>query len=69
MLASVSSRADLGRDFGAGLTEAELVYLRDHEWAHDAEDALYRRTKLGLHLTEAQRQDVADFLQKTAAVV
>jgi glycerol-3-phosphate dehydrogenase len=69
VLAEVRTAADLGRDFGAGLTEAELVYMRDHEWAHDAEDALYRRTKLGLHLTEAQRADVAAFLARSAAVV
>jgi glycerol-3-phosphate dehydrogenase len=65
----VTSQAEAGRDFGAGLTEAELIYLRDHEWAHDMQDALYRRTKLGLHMSEEQREGVAQFLQKTAAVV
>ncbi|EGD58426.1 FAD dependent oxidoreductase [Novosphingobium nitrogenifigens DSM 19370] len=40
---------DLGRDFGGGLTEAELVYLYRNEWARTAEDVLWRRSKLGLH--------------------
>ncbi len=69
VFSGVKTAGDAGRDFGAGLTEAELIYMRDHEWAHDMEDALYRRTKLGLHMTEEQRQAVAAFLQKTAAVV
>ncbi len=69
VFASVTTQADAGRDFGAGLTEAELIYMRDHEWAHDMQDALYRRTKLGLHMSEQQRQAVSAYLQKTVAVV
>ncbi|MBX3527298.1 MAG: glycerol-3-phosphate dehydrogenase, partial [Rhodoblastus sp.] len=37
------------RDFGAGLTAAEIDYLVAREWAMTAEDILWRRTKLGLH--------------------
>ncbi len=55
-------RSDLGRDFGAGLSEAELIYLRDHEWAQSAEDVLWRRSKLSLHMSAAERQGVADYL-------
>ena len=43
--------ADLGRDFGGGLTEAEVRYLIENEWARKADDVLWRRSKLGLHLT------------------
>jgi glycerol-3-phosphate dehydrogenase len=49
----------LGEDFGAGLTERELGYLTQHEWAMTADAVLWRRTKCGLHMTEAQRQRVA----------
>jgi len=49
---------DLGEDFGAGLSERELRYSMEHEWARTAEDVLWRRTKCGLHMTEAQRQRV-----------
>ncbi len=46
--------ADLGRTFGADLTEAELRYLVDTEWARTAEDVVWRRSKLGLHLSAEQ---------------
>jgi glycerol-3-phosphate dehydrogenase len=39
-----------GEDFGAGLTSAEVDYLVTHEWARTAEDILWRRTKIGLHI-------------------
>lgn len=47
---------DLGEDLGYGLTEREVVYLRDHEWARSADDVLWRRTKVGLHLDAGQRE-------------
>ena len=47
---------DLGRHFGAGLTEREIEYLRAEEWAVTAEDVLWRRTKCGLHMTEAEKR-------------
>jgi glycerol-3-phosphate dehydrogenase len=48
LLDGVTSAADLGKDFGAGLTEREVDYLVQNEWAVTAEDILWRRTKLGL---------------------
>ena len=48
--------ADLGAEVAPGLYEAELRYLMAHEWAACAQDVLWRRTKLGLHL----RPGVAD---------
>jgi glycerol-3-phosphate dehydrogenase len=53
---------DLGRDFGAGLSEAEIDYLRREEWAVTAEDVLWRRSKLGLHMSAAERDAVAEFM-------
>jgi len=50
---------DLGAEVAPGLFEAELAYLHTHEWALTAEDVLWRRTKLGLHLTAAERAGVA----------
>jgi glycerol-3-phosphate dehydrogenase len=49
----------LGEDYGAGLTEREVSYLMQHEWARSAHAVLWRRTKCGLHMTEAQRNRVA----------
>ena len=53
---------DLGRHFGAGLTEREINYLIAREWATTADDILWRRTKCGLHLDEGQRRSVASHL-------
>jgi glycerol-3-phosphate dehydrogenase len=50
ILGSAASMADLGRDFGQGLTEREVAHLVRHEFALTAEDVLWRRSKLGLHL-------------------
>ncbi len=62
MLKGARTASDLGRDFGASLTERELVYLAQHEWALSGEDVLWRRTKLGLRLTDAQKSAVAEFM-------
>lgn len=50
LLGGANSMADLGEDFGAGLTAAEVDYLVRREWARTAEDILWRRSKLGLHV-------------------
>jgi glycerol-3-phosphate dehydrogenase len=59
ILGSARCAADLGSDFGCGLTEAELDYLARDEWARTADDVLWRRSKLGLHLSKAQVEEVA----------
>jgi glycerol-3-phosphate dehydrogenase len=51
---------DLGNHYGAGLTDAEVDYLRAREWADSADDILWRRTKLGLHMTPVQREAFAN---------
>ena len=48
----------LGLEVAPGLFEAELNYLHRIEWANSADDVLWRRTKLGLHFTAAQRAAV-----------
>ena len=53
---------NLGEDLGAGLSERELRYFVEEEWARSAEDVLWRRTKCGLHMTEAQRERVRQVL-------
>jgi len=63
ILADARTEADLGENFGGGLCEAELRYLVANEWAREAPDVLWRRTKCGLHMTEAQRSRVAQFMR------
>lgn len=60
---------DLGRSFGADLTEAELQYLVEQEWARSAEDVLWRRTKLGLRLNHEQVRALSDYMDNAAAVM
>ena len=54
--------SDLGRDFGCGLSEAEIAYLREKEWARTADDILWRRSKLGLHMSAAQQRALREFI-------
>ena len=54
LLKNINSIYDLGKDFGHGLYEKEVEYLYLHEWAKCAEDILWRRTKLGLHMNDQQ---------------
>ncbi len=51
---------DLGAALGGGLTEREVIYQRDHEWALAPDDVLWRRTKCGLHMSEEQRNAAAE---------
>jgi len=60
VLGACKTRDDLGEDFGATLTEAEILYMVNEEWATSAEDVLWRRSKRGLHMTEAQRARVEE---------
>ena len=54
--------ADLGRNFGCGLSEAEVRHLQHHEWAQTAEDVLWRRTKLGLHMDAGEQAGLREFM-------
>lgn len=53
MLGTAKTMTDLGRDFGATLTEREVRYLMSDEWACTAEDVIWRRSKLGLRMSAA----------------
>jgi glycerol-3-phosphate dehydrogenase len=54
---------ELGEHLGAGLYTREVDYLRREEWAVEAEDILWRRTKLGLFMTPGQQAKLRDYLQ------
>jgi glycerol-3-phosphate dehydrogenase len=62
ILDNATSYADLGPRFGADLTLAEVRYLMEKEWAVDADDVLWRRTKLGLHFTETEKLALQRFM-------
>ena len=58
VLGDARSLSDLGQDFGGGLYEREVQYFVHHEWAQEAEDILWRRSKAGLHMSAAEREHV-----------
>ncbi len=62
VLGHARNLADLGRRFGPALTEAEVNYLIDQEWARSADDIIWRRSKLGLHMSKADQQALNDFV-------
>jgi glycerol-3-phosphate dehydrogenase len=55
--------AELGRDFGATLTEVEVRWLMEHEFARRAEDVVWRRSKLGLRMTPAEVAALDDWMR------
>jgi glycerol-3-phosphate dehydrogenase len=55
---------DLGRQFGHGLSEAELSYLMKEEWAATADDVLWRRTKLGLRYSAAEATALDQWMRR-----
>ena len=62
VLGEAKTPDDLGMRFGADLTAAEVRYLMQHEWAESAEDVLWRRSKLGLFFSPAQKEMLAGFM-------
>lgn len=66
LLASAQSAADLGRDFGATLTEAEVRWLMRHEFAQRAADVVWRRTKLGLRMSADQIAALDSYMTQAA---
>lgn len=67
LIGPAQSMADMGAAVVPGLHERELRFLQDQEWVMDADDALWRRSKLGLHCTPAQRAEVARWLSRSHA--
>jgi glycerol-3-phosphate dehydrogenase len=67
ILGAAKDWGDLGKIFGGGLTEAELRYLVNREWARTAEDVLWRRSKLGLHLNASEVRELQIWMQSIQA--
>ncbi|OKO68536.1 glycerol-3-phosphate dehydrogenase [Bradyrhizobium sp. NAS96.2] len=64
VLGDAKAKADLGPAFGAELTGAEVRYLMRREWARFPDDILWRRSKLGLTMPQADRDALAAFMAK-----
>ncbi|MEO1731927.1 MAG: glycerol-3-phosphate dehydrogenase, partial [Pseudomonadota bacterium] len=55
---------EMGVHIAGDLYAAELRYLMENEFAVSAQDVLYRRSKLYLHLSEEEQQRVADWIAR-----
>jgi glycerol-3-phosphate dehydrogenase len=56
---------DLGESFGL-LSAREVDYLMREEWAKTAEDILWRRSKLGLHLSADEQTALQTYLDRNS---
>jgi glycerol-3-phosphate dehydrogenase len=68
-LRDACTRRDLGQDFGGGLSAAEVDYCMTREWACTVEDMLWRRTKLGLRISDAGRAELRNYMATRCAGV
>ncbi|CDT12161.1 glycerol-3-phosphate dehydrogenase [Vibrio coralliirubri] len=67
LLEGANSEADLGIQFSSeahGVYQVEIDYLINEEMAMTDEDILWRRTKLGLYMSESEQQTVTDYLKE-----
>jgi glycerol-3-phosphate dehydrogenase len=62
LLGAACRPGDLGVDFGASLTEREVRWLMDREYARTAEDVVWRRSKLGLRLDAVEIARLDDWM-------
>ncbi|HEX6411192.1 MAG TPA: glycerol-3-phosphate dehydrogenase C-terminal domain-containing protein, partial [Sphingomicrobium sp.] len=64
ILAGAVTLDDLGPVLAGDLTAREVDYLVNVEWAWSAEDILFRRTKLGLHIDRSATGPLEDYLER-----
>ncbi len=67
LLGAAKSAEDLGEAFGATITARELDWVVAREWVRTGEDYLWRRTKLGLRLSEDERAAVDAYIRAATA--
>lgn len=67
LLEGATCESDLGIQFSSeahGVYQAEIDYLINQEMAMTEEDILWRRTKLGLYMSESEQQALSDYLKE-----
>ena len=62
ILGDAKTAGDLGAEFGATITAAELDWSIAREWVRKADDFLWRRTKLGLKVSAEQKARIDDHI-------
>lgn len=66
LLGGAKNLKDLGTDFGHGLLQAEVDYLIANEWAEEADDILFHRTRIGIRFSKKQQAELAAYMKKAA---
>lgn len=64
MLRGMKRVSDMGEHLGDQIYEFEISYLANVEWAMTAEDILWRRSKLGLHVSETTQKNIKKVLRR-----
>ncbi|WP_068115093.1 glycerol-3-phosphate dehydrogenase [Tropicimonas marinistellae] len=67
LLAGATCAEDLGKSFGATITERELDWVIDREWVQCAEDFVWRRTRIGLRLTPEEIERIDAYIAQARA--
>jgi glycerol-3-phosphate dehydrogenase len=63
LLKGAGKLEDLGERFGEFLTQREVEYLRENEFVIEADDIIWRRTKLGLIMSEQDKKRLSEYLK------
>ena len=63
ILQGATVSTDLGKQIAKGVYEAELKYVQKNEFVKYGDDFLYRRTKMGLHLSTKDKEAICTYIQ------
>jgi len=66
LIGDAASISEMGEDFSNDLFEREVKYLMANEWATTADDILWRRTKLGVHMTSSDQERLKIWMDDNA---
>lgn len=58
----VSSSEDMGVNFGHGIYSREIDWAVENEWVHNAEDFLWRRSKMGLRFEGGKHEALDKYI-------
>lgn len=62
MLENIHNLEEMGQCFAEGVYQREIDYMLEYEFVKQSDDFLWRRTKLGLYLNDAQKQAIAHYI-------
>jgi len=66
IIGDINATEQLGVHFGGDLYGAEVEYLMEKEWAKTADDVLWRRSNLGLYLTQDEAETLNGWMKDRA---